>query len=151
MSARASTSRPVHILLVEDSPTDVELTREALLDARIASEMHVAGDGEAAMAFLRGEGEHAGSPRPDLVLLDLNLPRKDGRQVLAEIKQDPKLLTIPVIVLTTSGAEEDILHSYTERANAYIRKPVHFDDFISAVRALEGFWLSVATLPGDGR
>ncbi len=152
MTKRTEAMRPVYnILLVEDSPTDVELTQEALLDARIANQMHVVSDGEEAMAFLRGEGQYAGRPRPDLVLLDLNLPRKDGREVLAEIKQDPALMAIPVIVLTTSGAEEDIAHSYAQRANAYIRKPVHFDDFIAAVRALEAFWLSVVTLPNARR
>lgn len=137
----------IQILLVEDSPADQRLTREALRDAKIANDLHVVGDGEAAMAFLRQEGAYADRPRPDLVVLDLNLPRKDGREVLAELKQDPALQTIPVIVLTTSKAEADVLRSYELAVNCYITKPIDFDEFIKVVRSIECFWLSIVTLP----
>ncbi len=140
---------PIQILLVEDSPGDVALTTEALRDARIANDLHVVGDGEAALAFLRGEGEYAGAPRPDLMLLDLNLPRKDGREVLAEVKWDENLRRIPVVVLTTSTAEVDILRSYDLHANCYISKPVDFGEFLDVVRSIEGFWLSIVRLPKD--
>lgn len=143
------TVAPIQILLVEDSPGDVALTTEALRDARIANNLHVVGDGETAMAFLRGEGEFADSPRPDLVLLDLNLPRKDGREVLAEVKWDENLRRIPVVVLTTSTAEIDILRSYDLHANCYISKPVDFPQFLDVVRSIEGFWLSIVRLPKD--
>lgn len=139
--------RIAEILLVEDSPADVRLTREALSDARVVSNLHVAADGIEALRILRQEGEHRGAVRPDLVLLDLNLPRKDGREVLAEIKSDPDLSRIPVIVLTTSQAEEDILQAYQLHANAFVSKPVAFVDFLEAIRSLERFWLVVATLP----
>lgn len=138
---------PINILLVEDSPADVRLTQEVLRDAKIANELHVVGDGEAAMDFLRREGEYATRPRPDLVLLDLNLPRKDGREVLAELKEDPDLHTIPVIVLTTSSAERDVLRSYELSVNCYITKPIDLDEFIRVVRSIECFWLSVVRLP----
>jgi two-component system, chemotaxis family, response regulator Rcp1 len=138
---------PIQILLVEDSPGDVRLTQEVLRDARIANDLHVVGDGEQAMAFLRQEGEHAGQPRPDLVLLDLNLPRKDGREVLAEINADPDLKSVPVIVLTTSEAEQDILRSYRLAANAYITKPIDLSEFIAVVRSIETFWLSIVRVP----
>ena len=140
---------PIQILLVEDSPGDVALTTEALRDARIANDLHVVGDGESAIAFLRGEGAYAGVPRPDLVLLDLNLPRKDGREVLAEIKWDEALRRIPVVVLTTSTAEVDILESYDLHANCYISKPVDFTQFLGVVQSIEGFWLSIVRLPKD--
>ncbi|HVF74919.1 MAG TPA: response regulator [Acidimicrobiales bacterium] len=140
---------PIQILLVEDSPGDVALTTEALRDARIANDLHVVGDGESAIAFLRGEGDYAESPRPDLVLLDLNLPRKDGREVLAEIKSDEALRRIPVVVLTTSTAEVDILKSYDLHANCYISKPVDFTEFLGVVQSIEGFWLSIVRLPKD--
>ncbi len=139
--------QPIQILLVEDSPGDVRLTQEVLRDARIANELHVVGDGEEAMAFLRREGAYAGQARPDLVLLDLNLPRKDGREVLAEIKADPELKAVPVIVLTTSEAEHDILRSYQLAANAYISKPVDLGEFIAVVRSIENFWLTIVRLP----
>jgi len=141
------TPKPAQILLVEDNPDDIELTREALSDARLANEMHSVMDGEAAMAFLRGEGEHVGKPRPDLILLDLNLPKKNGREVLAEIKNDDALKQIPVIMLTTSAAEEDVSHAYSHHANAYVQKPVDFSEFMKAVRSLEDFWLSIVRLP----
>jgi CheY-like chemotaxis protein len=138
---------PVHILLVEDSPDDIELTREALSDAKLANELHAVMDGEAAIAFLRGEGEHAGKPRPDLILLDLNLPKMNGQEVLAEIKADRSLKQIPVIMLTTSAAEEDVAAAYSGHVNAYVQKPVDFSAFMTAVQSLEEFWLSIVRLP----
>ncbi len=135
---------PVQILLVEDSSDDVLLTRKALLRARIANELHVASDGEQAMRFLRDE--HAG-PRPDLVLLDLNLPGMDGREVLEEIKRDPALRQIPVVVLTTSAEERDVVRAYDAHVNAYVTKPLSFDDFIEAVRSIENFWLRLVKFP----
>ena len=139
--------RPIEILLVEDNPGDVRLTAEALKEGKIRNHMSVVADGEEAMAFLRREGAHASAPRPDLVLLDLNLPRKDGREVLAEIKEDDALKRIPVVVLTTSKAEEDILRTYNLHANCYITKPVDLDQFITVVRTIEDFWFSVVSLP----
>jgi two-component system, chemotaxis family, response regulator Rcp1 len=132
---------------VEDSPGDVRLTQEVLREAKIANDLHVVGDGEQAMAFLRRKGSHTEAPRPDLVLLDLNLPRKDGREVLAEISDDDALRTIPVIVLTTSAAEQDISRSYQLSANAYITKPIDLNEFMSVVRSIETFWLSIVKLP----
>jgi CheY-like chemotaxis protein len=143
----ATGAEPIQILLVEDSPGDVRLTQEVLRDARIANDLHVVGDGEDAMAFLRRQDEFATSPRPDLVLLDLNLPRKDGREVLAEMHEDPDLKSVPVIVLTTSEAEQDILRSYRLSANAYITKPIDLNEFIAVVRSIETFWLSIVRLP----
>lgn len=137
----------IQILLVEDNPGDVRLTKEALRGAKVANDLYVVGDGEEAIDFLRQRGRHAGAPRPDLVLLDLNLPRLDGRDVLADIKADADLGTIPIIVLTSSAAEEDISRSYELRANCYISKPVDFTGFIDAVRSLEGFWLKIVRLP----
>lgn len=141
---------PIEILLVEDSPGDVRLTREALSEARVSNRLHVACDGVEAMQFLRREGKHADAPRPDLILLDLNLPRMDGRQVLAEIKADPNLKSVPVIVLTTSDAESDVLRSYNSHANCYLVKPVDVDRFFEQVRSLEGFWLAVVKFPPQG-
>jgi chemotaxis family two-component system response regulator Rcp1 len=135
--------RPIRILLVEDSPGDVNLTREALLQAKVANELRVVGDGVEALEYLRGEGRFSGDDPPDLVLLDLNLPRKDGREVLEEVKTDPHLKHIPVIVLTTSSDEADILQSYRLHANAFVTKPVAFDQFITALQQFEGFWLQV--------
>ena len=140
---------PVQILLVEDNAGDVVLTREGLGEAKVANEVHVVSDGEQAMRFLRQEGEHATAPRPDLVLLDLNLPRKDGREVLEEVKGDPALRRIPVIVLTTSEAEQDILRSYDLHANGYVTKPLDIEDFLTAVRQIEGFWLELVRLPTE--
>jgi CheY-like chemotaxis protein len=141
--------RPIEILLVEDNPGDVRLTREALQEGKIFNHLSVVGDGERAMDFLRQRGAYAGVSRPDLILLDLNLPRKDGRQVLAEIKADPDLRQIPVVVLTTSRAEQDILQTYNLHANCYIAKPVDFQQFISAVESIHNFWLSVVKLPAQ--
>ena len=140
-------SRPVEVLLVEDSPGDVRLTQEALKGAKVLNTLHVVDDGEDALSFLRKEGPFAGAPRPDLILLDLNLPRRDGREVLAVIKADEDLRRIPVVVLTTSQAEEDILKSYALNANCYITKPVNFDQFLKVVKSIEDFWLTIVTLP----
>lgn len=144
-----SQPRHIEILLVEDSPSDVMLTREALDEARLINTIHVVEDGVKALDFLHGRGEFAEAPRPDLVLLDLNLPRKNGIEVLTEVKSDPVLKSIPVIVLTTSSAEEDILRSYEHHANSYVVKPVGFDDFIQAVHSIKHFWFSVVTLPPE--
>jgi chemotaxis family two-component system response regulator Rcp1 len=135
------------ILLVEDSPGDVRLTREALKDAKMHINLHVASDGIEAMAFLNREGEYADVPRPDLILLDLNLPRKDGRQVLEEIKENPALMTIPIVILTTSASEEDVLRSYRLHANCYISKPVDLDGFLKVIKSIDNFWLSIVKLP----
>jgi chemotaxis family two-component system response regulator Rcp1 len=142
--------KPVEILLVEDSPGDVRLTVEALKDARVRNSLHVAEDGVEAMAFLRRQGRYAGAPCPDLVLLDLNLPKKDGRQVLAEIKEDPDLRRIPVVILTVSQAEEDILKTYDLHANCYITKPVNLDRFLKVVKSIEDFWFTIVKLPPNG-
>ena len=140
-------SRPVEILLVEDNAADVVLTRDALATSKIANTVSVVEDGVEAMAFLRREGIHADSPRPDLVLLDLNLPRKNGREVLAEIKADEELKVIPVVVLTVSSDEDDILAAYGLHANCYITKPVGLQQFEEIVRRIEDFWFAIVTLP----
>jgi two-component system, chemotaxis family, response regulator Rcp1 len=137
----------IEILLVEDSPTDVIIAREALEEAKLINTIHVADDGVEAMNFLNKRGKFASAPRPDLILLDLNLPRKNGREVLAEIKADNDLKNIPVVVLTTSSAEEDVLRSYNLHANCYVVKPVEFASFVRAVQSIEQFWFSVVTLP----
>jgi CheY-like chemotaxis protein len=142
--------KPVEILLVEDNPGDVLLTVEALKEAKVLNSLHVARDGVEALAILRRQGEFADRSRPDIIFLDLNLPRKDGREVLSEIKEDPSLRRIPVVVLTTSQAEQDILRSYDLHANCYITKPVDLDQFIEVVRKVEGFWLTVVKLPREG-
>jgi two-component system response regulator len=142
---------PIEVLLVEDDPGDVLLTREAFEHNKVSNRLHVVNDGEQAMDFLRGEGAYVGVPRPDLVLLDLNLPRKDGREVLEEVKNDPELRTIPVVILTTSEAEEDILRSYRLHANAYVSKPVDFDQFIRVVRQIDDFFVTVVKLPRTGQ
>jgi two-component system, chemotaxis family, response regulator Rcp1 len=139
----------VQILLVEDSPEDVLLTREALKDAKVANELHVARDGDEAMAFLRREPPYEDAPTVDLVLLDLNLPGKDGREVLTEIKGDTSLHLIPVVVLTTSASDKDVLHAYDHHVNAYVRKPVNLDRFVDVVRQIDDFWLGVVTLPPE--
>ena len=146
MSLR-TTPEVFEILFVEDNPGDARLAQEALKEGRMTSRLKVVVDGVEAMAYLRREGQYAGAPRPNLVLLDLNLPRKDGRQVLAELKADEDLRRIPVVVLTTSQAEQDILRSYDLHANCYITKPVDLDRFISVVRSIEEYWCSVVTLP----
>lgn len=137
----------IEILLVEDNPADVRLTREALKEVRVKARLHVVHDGVEALDFMRRAGKYASAPRPHLVLLDLNLPRKNGRQVLAEIKRDTALRRIPVVVLTTSSADEDIAACYQLRANCYVTKPVDLDQFLAVVRNVEVFWLSVACLP----
>jgi two-component system, chemotaxis family, response regulator Rcp1 len=144
-------AEPLEVLLVEDSPGDVRLTREAFKDAKVHINMHVASDGMQAMAFLKREGEHANAPRPDMILLDLNLPKKDGREVLEEIKESPALKSIPVVILTTSASEADILRSYQLHANCYITKPVDLDGFLEVVKSIDGFWLSVVKLPREAR
>ena len=141
---------PVEILLVEDNPGDSDLIIEFLEEARVTNHVTVVRDGEEAMDYLRGRGRFSGAVRPDLVLLDLNLPRKDGREVLAEIKADPDLENIPVVVLTSSSAEADIAKSYSLKANCYIIKPVDLDQFVSVVRSIENFWLTVVRLPTRG-
>jgi chemotaxis family two-component system response regulator Rcp1 len=138
---------PIEILLVEDSPGDVRLTQEALKDGKVANRLHVVEDGEEAMLYLRQRGKYLGAVRPDLILLDLNLPKKDGREVLREIKTDEDLKRIPVVILTTSSAEEDVLKTYNDYANCYVTKPMGFDQFINAVRSIENFWLSIVKLP----
>ena len=140
---------PIEILLVEDSPGDVRLTVEALRDGKVLNNLSVATDGVEALAFLRREGLHADAPRPDLILLDLNMPKKDGREVLAEIKSDDQLRRIPVVILTTSEAEQDIVKSYDLHANCYITKPVDFDQFIAVVQSVEDFWLTMVKLPTE--
>ena len=141
--------RAVEILLVEDNPGDVRLTREALKEGKVLNNLSVAVDGEEALAFLRRQTIYAEAPRPDLILLDLNLPRKDGRQVLAEIKADEQLKRIPVVILASSSAEEDILRTYDLHANCYITKPVDFDQFVAVVRSIEDFWLTMVKLPSQ--
>ena len=148
MSERAGLD-VVDVLLVEDDPGDVLMTREAFEHYRIRNELHVVSDGEQAMHFLRRAGDYANAPRPGLILLDLNLPRRNGHEVLAEVKADPDLLSIPVVVLTTSQAEEDILRSYSLHANAYISKPVDFERFIDVVRQIDDFFLTLVKLPGE--
>ncbi len=147
MSYYSHDERPIEILLVEDNPGDVDLTREALESARICNHLHVDDDGAKAVDFLFRRGEYANVPRPDIILLDLNLPKKDGKQVLKEIKADPCLTNIPVVVLTTSAADEDVLGAYQLHANCYITKPVDFQQFLHVVRSIEEFWLTIVKLP----
>jgi two-component system, chemotaxis family, response regulator Rcp1 len=141
--------QPVEILLVEDNPGDARLTQEALKDGKVYNNLTVVPDGVEAMAYLRREGRYAKASQPDLILLDLNLPKKDGREVLQEIKADERLRLIPVVVLTSSAAEQDVLKSYGLHANCYVTKPVDLDQFIGAVKAIENFWLTVVTLPRE--
>lgn len=142
--------KPIEILLVEDNPGDADLAREALNGSKMNNSLYVVDDGEKAMAFLRREAPYTDAPTPDLILLDLNLPRMDGRQVLAEIKSDEALKRIPVVILTTSRAEEDVLKSYNLHANCYITKPIDLDQFLHVVRSIEDFWLSIVVLPPKG-
>jgi chemotaxis family two-component system response regulator Rcp1 len=151
IESTGSRSGPIEVLLVEDSPGDVRLTREALKDAKVHISLHVVTDGIEAMAFLERAGSHVGAPRPDLILLDLNLPKKDGREVLKEIKQSQALRSIPVVVLTTSSSEADILQSYELHANCYISKPVDLDGFLKVVQSIDNFWLTVVKLPHGAR
>ena len=146
---RENPCRPIHILLVEDSPTDVLLAKNAFQQAKLHVSLAVVEDGVDAMAYLRQEGHYADVPKPDIILLDLNLPRKDGREVLAEIKTDASLHVIPVVVLTTSKSEEDVLKAYGLHANCYVTKPIDFTQFVDVVHAIEKFWFTVVTLPGD--
>jgi two-component system response regulator len=145
-----TTGRPIEILLAEDSSTDVMLTKAALKFAKMRNNLHVVKDGVEVMSFLRKEGQYADAPRPDLILLDLNMPRKDGREVLAEVKADDHLKSIPVVVLTTSQAQEDVIKAYGLHANCFISKPVDFQQFTNVVRAIDQFWFTVVTLPTDG-
>ena len=138
---------PIEILLVEDNPGDVRLTLEALKEAKVQNRLHVVGDGVEAMAYLRIEGAFADAPKPDLILLDLNLPKKDGREVLVEIKNDPVLCSIPVVILTTSHAEKDLVQAYESHANCYITKPVDFQQFLAIIKSIENFWLTIVKLP----
>lgn len=147
MSNQLST---VEILLIEDNPADARLTMEALRDANVKNNLHVMTDGVEAMSFLRREGKYSDAVRPDLILLDLNLPKKNGHEVLLEIKADESLLRIPVVMLTTSSAEKDILAAYDRHVNAYVTKPIDLNDFFTAVKGLEDFWLSIVRLPPDG-
>jgi CheY-like chemotaxis protein len=140
-------TRPAEILLVEDNPGDVRLTQEALKDSKLATHLSVVNDGMEALAFLRREGKYAAAPRPDMILLDLNLPQKDGREVLAEIKSDPDLRLIPVVIVTSSEAEQDILKTYQLNANCYVTKPVDLEQFIKVVHNIQDFWLAVVKLP----
>jgi CheY-like chemotaxis protein len=147
MTASADGRTPIEVLLVEDDPGDVLMTREAFEEHKLRNSLSVVSDGAEALAYLRREGQYADAPVPDLILLDLNLPRRDGREVLAEIKKDPVLCRIPVVVLTTSQAEEDVLRSYQLHANAYVTKPVDFDRFITVVKQIDEFFVSVVRLP----
>ena len=150
MADQPRAAPPVEILLVEDNPADVRLTKEALKEGKVYSNLHWAKDGVEALEFLRRQGKFADSPRPDIILLDLNLPKKDGREVLQEVKSDDKLKRIPVVILTTSKAEEDVLKSYNLHANCYVTKPVDLEQFIRVVKSIDTFWLTVVTLPnGD--
>lgn len=141
---------PIEILIVEDNPGDVRLMQEAMRDSKVLNKIYVVEDGVAAMAFLHREGEYADAPCPDLIMLDLNLPMKDGREVLEEVKDDPELRRIPVVILTMSGAEDDILSTYNHYANCYITKPIDLQQFVNVVRAIESFWLTIVKLPPDG-
>ena len=141
---------PIEILLVEDNPGDVRLTKEALKEGKVYSNLHTVKDGVEAMDFLRRLGKYKAAPRPDIILLDLNLPKKDGREVLQEIKTDDALKRIPVVVLTTSKAEEDVLRTYNLHANCYVTKPVDLEKFMVVVKTIDSFWLTVVTLPPNG-
>jgi chemotaxis family two-component system response regulator Rcp1 len=144
---QSSSCRPIEILLVEDNPGDVRLTKEALKEGKVMNVLNTVGDGEEALAYLHRQGAYAQAARPDLILLDLNLPRKSGREVLAEIKEDPELKRIPVVILTVSEAEQDIVKSYNLHANCYITKPVNLEQFVEVVKSIEDFWLTVVMLP----
>lgn len=150
MMTAVEIGRPIEILLVEDSPGDVRLTKEALREGKVCNNLSVVEDGVEALAFLRREGRYVQATRPDLILLDLNLPKKSGREVLADIKGDERLRRIPVVVLTTSKAEQDILEMYDLHANCYITKPVDLDQFITVVKSVEDFWLTIVKLPTEG-
>jgi CheY-like chemotaxis protein len=142
-------SRPIEVLLVEDNPADVRLTEEAFKEGRVINHLNVVSDGVAAMQFLRREGQFEHAPRPDLILLDLNLPKKNGREVLQEIKSDPALRRIPVMILSTSKADQDLHKAYNLHANCYITKPVDLEQFLNVVRSIENFWFNIVTLPSE--
>ncbi len=146
--SNSSQTKPIDILLVEDNPGDIRLTKEAFKDGRIKNELNVVMDGEEAILYLKKKDKYTNVGTPDIILLDLNLPKKDGREVLAEIKSDPELKCIPVIILTTSSAQSDILNTYSHHANCYIMKPVDFNQFINVIRTIENFWLTIVKLPG---
>ena len=139
--------KQIEILLVEDNPGDVRLTREALKDSKLVNKLHVVGDGDEALAFLHKQNKHANAPRPDLIVLDLNLPKKSGLEVLAEIKEDPDLKCIPVVVLTISKSEAEVLQTYNLQANCFISKPIGLEEFLDVVKSIEEFWLSIVRLP----
>lgn len=143
-------TEPVEILLVEDNPGDARLAVEALKENKVRNNLHHVKDGVEAMDFLHRRGAYAGAPLPDLILLDLNMPRKDGREVLKEIKDDPRLRLVPVVVLTTSAAERDLVQTYDSHANAYVMKPIDLDRFIEVVQAIESFWFTIVKLPQNG-
>lgn len=147
MNSSSFSMTPIQVLLVEDNPGDVRLTQEVFKETKIRNKLHVITDGIEVMPFLRREGKYCDLPRPDLILLDLNLPKKDGRELLAEIKNDPALRHIPVVILTTSRADEDILNSYDLHVNCYITKPVDLEQFIKVVKGIEDFWLTIVKLP----
>lgn len=147
MSVKDNNVQPINILLVEDNPGDIRLTKEVLKDGKIKNVLSVVMDGEDALLYLKKQGNYTNVLTPDIILLDLNLPKKDGREVLAEIKSDPDLMMIPVIILTTSSAEQDILNTYAHYANCYITKPVDFNQFINVIRSIENFWLTIVKLP----
>jgi CheY-like chemotaxis protein len=140
-------NKPIEILLVEDNPADIRLTQEAFKETRIPNHLHIARDGVEALAFLRQTGKYMHVPRPDIILLDLNLPKKDGRELLDDIKNDPDYRQIPVVILTTSTTEEDIIHTYDHHANCYITKPSELESFLNVVKSIENFWLTVVKLP----
>jgi len=142
-------SRSIEILLVEDNPGDVRLTYEALKEAKVLNQIAAVSDGDEALEYLNGRGRHVGAPRPDLILLDLNLPKRDGREVLAEIKKDPNLKRIPVVILTTSRAESDVLRAYNLHANCYVTKPVDLEQFLTVIRSIQEFWLTIVRLPPE--
>ncbi|MFZ1126692.1 response regulator [Methanoregula sp.] len=148
-AAKMFTTRPVEILLVEDNPADIALTSEALEDSKMLNNLNVVNDGVEAMEFLHREGKYQSAPRPDLILLDLNLPRKNGREVLEEIRADPSLTIIPVVIMTVSKDEKDIYETYRLHANCYIQKPVRFGEFIEIVKSIENFWFSIVMLPSQ--
>ncbi|WP_404358120.1 response regulator [Methylotuvimicrobium sp. KM1] len=141
--------RAAEFLLVEDNPGDVRLTKEALTESKVKNNLNVVGDGEEAMAFLRRQGRYAEAPRPDVILLDLNLPKKNGREVLEEIKADPSLKRIPVVIITSSEAEQDVLRTYDLHVNCYVNKPVDLEQFIKVVQSIETFWLTIVKLPSE--
>lgn len=145
--SNSNQTKPIDILLVEDNPGDIRLTKEAFKDGKIKNELNVVMDGEEAVLYLKKKDKYVNASTPDIILLDLNLPKKDGREVLAEIKSDPELKCIPVIILTTSSAQSDILNTYSHHANCYIMKPVDFNQFINVIRTIENFWLTIVKLP----